>query len=209
MKSERVDDQFGVYQEEVLHFVKACNDYIAWINGAPAEADRFLAEGTRLLSRIYYLALAIEDRETVYEEGIERETSEQEWAAVYHLTSRVLGPSNSYLRMAEEGEFDRTDLVPHTIAEDLADIFQELNDFIAVYSSGTDELMNDALWQVREAFYEHWGKKVLLSLTAMHNAMLGGVEHDHIHGDDNHHDHSDDTRHGFFSRFQDQSEEDY
>jgi len=207
MKSERLDDQFGVYLPEVLQFVKACNDYIEWVRTTHTDTGVFIRDGLRHLSEVYSLATQLEDRDTVYEEGIERETSEQEWAMVYQETGRVLGQTNTYLRLAEEDEFDRSDLVTHTIAEDLADIFQELNDFIAVYSSGTEELMNDALWQVLDTFREHWGKKLLLSLSAMHSVMVSGVEHDHIHEEQGDHDHSS-GRHDFFTRFQDQSEED-
>ncbi len=207
MKSTYPDDKYGVYQQAVLQFVRAANELVGWLEQPPPDASRLIREGREHLSSVYHLALFLHPQEAVYEEGIEREVTEQDWAMVYHAVARVLGPRNSYLRMAGEDEYDRSDLVTHTISEDLADIYQELRDFTAVYSSGTEELMNDAVWQVSEAFREHWGTKLLLALTALHRAMEAGDQEDGT-GTNDSTDHPE-NRHGFFSRFQDQAGEDY
>ena len=66
-------------------------------------------------------------------------------------------------------EFDRSEMVRHTISEDMADLYQEIKDFTVTYSRGMEELMNDAAWELGERFSEHWGKKLLLSLLALHD----------------------------------------
>ena len=88
----------------------------------------------------------------------------------------LLGPHNDILRQAEEDEFDRSDLVIHTISEDMADVYQELKDFASIYSRGLEELMNDAAWELKEHFAEHWGKKLLRSLMALHDLYIQGVD---------------------------------
>ncbi|MFZ5941611.1 MAG: DUF5063 domain-containing protein [Bacteroidota bacterium] len=208
MKSVQQDDHYGVYQPEVLSFVKAANDLAGWLEQPPATGRQLVGEALVLLSEVYSRVHSIAPREPVYEEGIEREVTEQEWAAVYQGIARVLGPANAYLRVAGAGEYDRSDLVPHTVSEDLADIYQELRDFIAVYSSGSEDLMNDALLQVTEAFREHWGKKLLLALSALHDVLVAGDDFILPDADQDIQDQTPD-RHGFFSRFQDQAGEDY
>ena len=88
----------------------------------------------------------------------------------------LLGPYNEILRPAEDDEFDRSDLVTHTISEDLADVYQELRDFTSLYSRGLEEIMNDSVWEVKVRFVEHWGKKLLRSLSSLHDLYVEGVD---------------------------------
>jgi len=66
--------------------------------------------------------------------------------------------------------------VRHTISEDMADVYQDLKDFTVIYSRGIEELMNDAAWELRERFAEHWGKKLLRSLMALHELFIQGID---------------------------------
>ena len=58
-----------------------------------------------------------------------------------------------------------------SIAESLADIYQDLKNFIVNYKSGNEEVMNDAVWEVLMNFEEFWGKKLLNVLVAIHTVL--------------------------------------
>ena len=88
----------------------------------------------------------------------------------------ILGPHNDILRMADEGEFDRSEVVNHTISEDLADLYQDLKDFTSIYSRGVEEFMNDAAWELGENFAKYWGAKLLRALQALHALYVTGVD---------------------------------
>ncbi len=120
--------------------------------------------------------LKVGDTEPQDESGFEPSVSEQEWAEVFQRILALLGPHNEILRPAEDDEFDRSDLVTHTISEDLADVYQELRDFTSLYSRGLEELMNDSIWEVKVRFMEHWGKKLLRSLSALHDLYVAGLD---------------------------------
>ena len=95
---------------------------------------------------------------------------------MYQRISMILGPHNDILRLADEGEFDRSEVVSHTISEDLSDMYQELRDFTTIYSRGVEELMNDAAWELNVRFVEHWGMKLLRALQALHELFVSGVD---------------------------------
>jgi hypothetical protein len=78
--------------------------------------------------------------------------------------------------MAGEDEFDRSEVVSHTISEDMADLYQELRDFTSIYSRGMEEFMNDAAWELKERFAEHWGAKLLRALQALHTLYISGID---------------------------------
>lgn len=159
----------GVYAPGVLEFVRIANDYCLWLEDAAAdEGMKFISKGVKSLSAVYNAVLELEETEPVLEGGNEKFVTEQDWSEIYQRISLILGQYNSYLRLAESDEFDRSDLVTHTISEDLADIYQDLKDFTRQFRQGIEEIMNDAVWEVLSNFDQYWGSKLLNALSALH-----------------------------------------
>jgi len=65
-----------------------------------------------------------------------------------------------------------------SISENIADIYQDLKDFILAYRIGTLDVMNDALWMCRNNFEQYWGQKLVNGLRAIHNLVYGITEID-------------------------------
>lgn len=166
-----------VYSSEMLEFVKAANECCAFLEELKdSEGKSFISDSLRLLSTVYTTFINTGDTEPVFESPAESTVTEQEWSALFQKIAILLGPHNDILRIAREDEFDRSELVNHTISEDLADLYQELRDFTSIYSRGMDELMNDAAWELGERFAEHWGAKLLRALQAIHELYISGVD---------------------------------
>jgi hypothetical protein len=166
-----------VYSSEMLEFVKAANGYCTFLEQLKGtEGREFITEAVRHLSGVYYTILNTGESEPLLESPGEPTVTEQEWSGMFQKVSRILGPHNDFLRMADEGEFDRSELVSHTISEDLADLYQELRDFTTIYSRGMEEMMNDAAWELKVRFGEHWGRKLLRALVALHDLYVSGVD---------------------------------
>ena len=166
-----------VYSSALVEFVKTANDCCAFLEQlSDTEGRSFIRDSVKHLSAVYASIFKTGETEPVFESPGEPTVSEQEWSALFQRIALILGPHNDVLRMAEEGEFDRSELVNHTISEDLADIYQELRDFTSIYSRGMEELMNDAAWELKEHFTEHWGAKLLRALQALHILYVSGID---------------------------------
>jgi len=166
-----------VYSSALVEFVKTANDYCAFLEELKGDEGRsFIVDSLTHLSKLYAGFIDTGETEPVFESPGEPTVSEQEWSALFQRIAMILGPHNDVLRMADEGEFDRSELVNHTISEDLADIYQELRDFTSIYSRGIEELMNDAAWELKERFAEHWGAKLLRALQALHLLYVSGID---------------------------------
>jgi hypothetical protein len=177
MQSEASPLYKYVYSSEMVNFVTASNGFCQFLEQSPDwEGKLFITTLVQHLSDVYACIVKLGETEPVYESALEPTVTEQDWAAIYQQIVKVLGPFNDYLRPAEEEEFDRSELVKHTISEDMADIYQELKDFTVIYSRGLEEYMNDASWELKERFAEHWGKKLLRSLIALHDLYIKGVD---------------------------------
>ena len=166
-----------VYSSEMVEFVRKANEFCNYLEQLKGtEGREFITESIKHLSGIYHFFMYTGKSEPVLDSIAEATVTEQEWSAMFQRISSILGPHNDILRMADEHEFDRSEMVNHTISEDLADLFQELRDFTTIYSLGVDELMNDAAWELGERFAEHWGTKLLRALLALNELYIRGVD---------------------------------
>jgi len=173
-----------VYAPEVIEFVRLSNEFCRMVeNLSESSAEEFIKASLGLLSGIYASIIGLESPEPVYDDGNEKFVTEQDWSEVYRQVARLLGPFNQYLRIVNEADYDRSDLVTHNISEDLSDIYQELRDFTELYSRGLEDFMNDALWEVIENFEEHWGEKLQNATSALHQIYIKNVDFEGL-GDD-------------------------
>ncbi|MDE5711536.1 MAG: DUF5063 domain-containing protein, partial [Bacteroides sp.] len=62
------------------------------------------------------------------------------------------------------------------ISEDLADIYQDIKDFVFVFRLGFNETMNDSLAICQENFRLHWGQKLVNTLRALHDVKYAQSE---------------------------------
>ena len=166
-----------VYSNALVEFVKAANEFCSYLEELQGtEGKIFISESLRQLAELYALFLEIGETEPVFDSPPEPTVTEAEWSARFQRVAGILGSSNDILRIADEEEFDDSELVSHTISEDLADLYQELRDFTVVYSRGLEELMNDAAWELQVRFAEHWGSKLLRALSALHKLHVKDVD---------------------------------
>ena len=66
--------------------------------------------------------------------------------------------------------------VSASLAENFADIYQDLKNFIMLYSIGTNDIMNDALWECKMNFEQYWGQQLVNGLRALHMICYGEDE---------------------------------
>ncbi len=136
-----------VYSSEMVDLVTISNSFCQFLEQIEGEDGKaFIKQSVKQLSEVYASIVKLEEANPVFESAGESAVSEQDWSAVYQRILLLLGAHNDILRQAEDDEFDRSELVTHTISEDMADVYQELRDFTAIYSRGLEELMNDAAW---------------------------------------------------------------
>jgi hypothetical protein len=166
-----------VYSNALVEFVKAANEFCRFLEELEGtEGKAFISESVVQLAELYVLFLRVGETEPVFDSSPEPTVTEQEWSALFQRIAGILGSSNDILRMAGEDEFDRSELVNHTISEDMADIYQEMRDFTVIYARGLEELMNDAAWEMKVRFAEHWGTKLLRALSALHLLYVNDVD---------------------------------
>ena len=165
-----MEDQNRIlYSEEVLGFVRLAKEYCTLLetelNLSREIFTRFILYN---LPAVYSAMIRIPVIEPYFEEGNEKFVTEQDWSEVYRKVAACMAENNEFLDIPAESEFDRSELVTRYISEDLADIYQDLRDFLEVYRNSPEDVMNDALWECQGSFTGSWGAKILRVSTAMH-----------------------------------------
>lgn len=161
-----------VYSREVIEFTAVANEYCRIISeGAGSEGVKFLAVQQKLLPLLYYKTLLIRNFDPVLTDPVETFVTEEEWTAIEQSILKMLGEANDYIDIPGPEETPVEGVVAGSIAENMADIFQDLKDFLVNYNMGTSEIMNDALWQCLENFRISWGRKVVVTIRAIHDVM--------------------------------------
>jgi len=169
--------QDPVYSRSVIEFVAAANEFCKYSeHAAEIKGGELLRILQRLLPFLYIKASLLPGLEPVFEDGNEKFVTEADWRKVNEDFRKQFGTADNYLDLTEDKFIQSENIVPASIAENLADIYQDLKDFLLLYQTGTSEVMNDAIWECRMNFENIWGQKLVNSLRAIHRFIYSGDE---------------------------------
>jgi len=164
-----------VYSRQVVEFVAVATEFCKYAEHASEiKGEDMIRIMQRILPLLYLKASLIPLFKPYFEDGNEKFVNESDWNIVHDSFRRKLGSANDYLDISDEKTNEPGSIVVSSLAENFADIYQDLKDFILLYQTGTGEVMNDALWECRENFENIWGQKIVNSLKAIHKYIYSG-----------------------------------
>ncbi len=158
-----------VYSENVIGFATLASEYCNLLDTVVLISQKdFVDKLHRLLPLIYLKAIILPDTEPVMPDMIEKDVTQEEWEAVYQTMVRKLENIDEYKEVLDPLN---TDEQMSSLSEGIADIYQDLKDFISSYNMGTVEIMNDAVWDCKKNFKEYWGQRLVNILRVLHNLL--------------------------------------
>lgn len=162
--------EYNVYSQNVIEFVTVTAETCLLIeNTSEIGRNEMFEKLLKLLPLLYLKTSLLEIPEVIFEEQPMRFVTENDYNEIKNGLEQMLGSEDSYLEVFHPDMPYSDTPVAAFISEDIADIYQELKDFAANYQTADVEVMNDALAACLNAFREHWGRKLLNSLRALHN----------------------------------------
>jgi hypothetical protein len=192
-----------VYSHNVVEFVAVANEFCKY-----AEHASELKEGEmlkilqRLLPFLYIKATFLPPFEPFFEDGNEKFVTEADWIRIHGAFKKQFGTADDYLEVFDERFDNSVTPVLSSLAENMADIYQDIKDFLLLYQTGTREVMNDALWECKMNFENIWGQKLVNSLRAIHNFIYSGEETGNMENEKKEDDTKRDTSEWFISKRQ-------
>ncbi len=155
----------------ITEFIESVNDYCTLVENADNFTKKdFIEKSLRLFPLLYMMAGNLPELEPATGETNERIVTEADWEHIDQLVKEKLGEHNEYLEVFREEMQESEQPIVASLAEDYADIYQDLKDFISIYGMGNEEMMIDALWECKNNFKHLWGQHLLNALRALHAA---------------------------------------
>jgi len=181
-----------VYSRNVIEFVAVANEFCKYAERAQElKGDELLKILQRILPLMYLKASLIPVLNPYFEDGNEKFVKESDWIRIHAALREKFGTADDYLEVFDEKMSESEGPVLSSISENMADIYQDIKDFLLLYQTGTNEVMNDAIWECRLNFETFWGQKLLNSMRAIHKFLYSGEEIGKV---ENHEDENDEKR---------------
>jgi len=180
-----------VYSRNVIEFVAVANEFCKYAEHASElKGDELLKILQRILPLMYLKASLLPQMNPYFEEGNEKFVTEPDWIIIHESLREKFGTANDYLEVFDDKINETEGPVLSCISENMADIYQDLKDFLLLYQTGTVEVMNDAVWECRMNFESFWGQKLVNAMRAIHKfiysgEVIGKVEEDLAGEDEN------------------------
>lgn len=158
-----------VYAPKTIDFVTAsAHTCLLLEHASEMERAEMVCQLLQLLPGLYMCARALPHADRILEGELQRWVQEDDYHYVAQGVLRVLGTDDTYLSVLTPDARYTDEPCTCSIAENLADIYQELKDMAGNFQLGQEEIMQEAVVACVEAFYEHWGQKLLNALCALH-----------------------------------------
>jgi hypothetical protein len=162
-----------LYSQGITEFVTISAEFCLFVEKALAVSTwDFLDKSRKILSLLYLKGSLLPKPEYELNEDIETFVTEEDWYFVHDSIQKKLGKNDEYSDVIKSEETGELEIVSMSIAENIADVYQDIKNFVSLMNMGTEEIMKDALAECQINFDEYWGQKSVFALKAIHNLLL-------------------------------------
>jgi hypothetical protein len=131
----------------------------------PEHVQTYLA---KILPLMYLKALLIPDKELEDHSALEQIVTEEQ----YEILRLEMGNKLSQTDFFSIIDPINGEVVTCSLSEALADLYQEMKNFMWLFSSPKQSSQEAAVWLCRCNFTRHWGAKLLYVLQHLHNLLF-------------------------------------
>ena len=205
-----MNEDFNVEQvnsQNVADFVAVAGEYCMFAeNTIRFSKVDFLDKARKLLPMVYLKMSLLPKFESIFDDENEKFVTEEDWDYIHQSVKKKLGFHDEYREVFDPLTHEQVEQSTASVSDNLADIYQDLKNFITLFNIGTEEMMNDALWECQLNFEEFWGQKLLNALNAIHRVLFSGDNLDEEESETNEEDSEDhvDTSKWIISKRQDE-----
>ena len=166
-----------VFSRNTVEFVTVAAEYCAYVERCNEHSRKeFVDTLLKLLPLLYLKAQMLPEAERVSDEGLEDFVTEDSYEVLRMNLYDLLADKDSYLDVfVSEMKYSDTP-VTKSISEDLADIYQDVKNFVCLFKLGINETMHDAIVECSEHFAEYWGQTLANTLRALHEIRYNTLD---------------------------------
>jgi len=166
-----------IYSKNVIDFVTVAVEFCALLEKeeTPTRAE-WLDNMLKILPLMYVKASLLPETFAIDDEEPPTFVKEGDYLRVANRVAEMMGDENAYLDVfVDDMKYSDTP-VSAFISENIADIYQDVRNFVSVYQYELTEQMNDALHVCINNFRDYWGQKLVNSLRPLHALKYSELE---------------------------------
>ena len=170
------DNKEGIYSRASIEFITVANEYCGFLElQNEFTTEDFIDKLTKLLPLLYLKVSLLPRFNARMEELPEKFVSEYDYNHLVNNLAEKLGERNDYLEVFhEEMQYSDTPIVV-SIAENLADIYQDLKDTLNNFELAAEDVMNDTMVVCQNNFETYWGQTLTNALRAVHQVRYSNT----------------------------------
>ena len=166
-----------IFDRNVVEFVTVAAEFCKFLEQAEGmKLATFVDTSLKILPLLYLKASMMPKCEMMGEDMPENFVTEETYEIVRMNLAGILAEKDDYLDVFVSDMKYSDQPITKYISEDLADIYQDIKDFIFVFQLGLNETMNDALAICQENFALYWGQKLVNTLRALHDVKYAQAD---------------------------------
>lgn len=166
-----------IFDRNVVEFVTVAAEFCKFMEQAEgAKRSSFIDTSLKILPLLYLKTSMLPECKTIGDEAPETFVTEETYEILRMNFASILAEKDDYLDVFVSDMKYSDQPITKFISEDLADIYQDIKDFIFVFQLGLNETMNDSLAICQENFRLYWGQKLVNTLRALHDAKYAQGE---------------------------------
>lgn len=158
-----------IYAHDTLEFVTVAAEYCALLEKSEGRTeDELVGTLLKLLPLVYMKAQLLPEVETDGAFVPQGQVTEEDYNYVRDGLYALLHQHDEYEMLVWDEDMQTEETRWCSLSEGLADLYQALRDFVAVYQQRLELSMPDALWNLRDGFELYWGQTLLDTLRQLH-----------------------------------------
>ena len=166
-----------VFSRNTVEFVTVAAEYCAYIERCNEHSRKEFTETLlKLLPLLYLKAQMLSEGEKVCDDELEDFVTEDSYEVLRMDLYELFSDKDSYLDVfVAEMKYSDTP-VTKSISEDLADIYQDVKNFVCLFKLGINETMHDAIIECSEHFAQYWGQTLVNTMRALHEIKYNTLD---------------------------------
>lgn len=162
-----------VYSKNVLEMITVSNELCLFVE----EIEKYelvycLSYLQKVLPLLYLKGSMLPDVEVSDETANERFVTEEQWENVFNEARKVFGKYDTFNFLKYDFQ-QGNQIEKGSIGEFIADIYQDIKDFLLLYQKNTLAARENAVYECKNMLAHNWGAKLLLVHKAMHDVKYG------------------------------------
>lgn len=153
-----------IFSKQVLEFITVANDFCIFIEKSISyDKETILEYVNKVTPLLYIKGVLIPDILPSNPDANEKFVTEEMWTDIYSALKNILDKDDTAY-ITENTKDENAQLIKISISELIADMYQDLKDFILLYQKNTKDAKENAVKSVRDYFLTHWGQRSIFIL---------------------------------------------